>query len=165
MSILCYNAIQLYLDGSQMMIVDSEGHQLNAFQVNNALLSFPAKLSYASLLAVTCQTTSTSQGGLIASTTPNFDSQGQGQIVTDSSWRCSRIPTPGWHTPEFDDTKWPRATEIQRNIPHNISATTSSLPQQLPYVPRISTNATWITVGSANIPGTIYCRKQLKREY
>lgn len=98
-----------------------------------------------SVISVDCYN-SAAQGGLLAS----IDAL---NIVTDSTWRCTRSIVAGWNTRTFDDTQWPDANVIQGNVQ------SSSFPQYT----NISLQASWITLGRAVTIGHMYCRKHIRK--
>lgn len=73
--------------------------------------------------------------------------------TTDHSWKCSNVHSEGWAHPNFDDSAWPAATEIDAN---------GASPWGT--IAGISSDAKWIwtekfTYGPDS-DKTVYCRKK-----
>ena len=47
----------------------------------------------------------------------------QGNIVTDSTWRCvGGVEQSGWYAEDFDDSDWPYAVELGTNVYDRIAS-------------------------------------------
>ena len=69
--------------------------------------------------------------------------------VTNETWKCSSVPSPGWNFPNFDDQDWPFAKVIANH---------GNLPWGT--IHGIAETAKWIWAN--NTEDTVYCRLKLQ---
>ena len=69
--------------------------------------------------------------------------------VTNETWKCSSVLSPGWNSPDFDDQDWPFARVIANHGDHPWGT-----------VHGIAETAKWIWAN--NNEDTVYCRLKLK---
>ena len=69
--------------------------------------------------------------------------------VTNETWKCSSVLSPGWNSPDFDDQDWPFARVIANHGDYPWGT-----------VHGIAETAKWIWAN--NNEDTVYCRLKLK---
>jgi len=137
------NTLQLYIDG-----VDSEINTLSTSA--DWTQTKVAKLPRRSRVIAVKVTDTGVAAGLLASATGDY-------LLTDENWLVSDTLVDGWNKPNFDDSKWTKATP-QGN--HGV--------QPWGTRPQISSNAKWIwnkdtTKQSTSGTTTLYFRIRLGR--
>ena len=125
-NVRCNKSCDVWVDGN---------YQGSAASPNNWVFKAPAK---SQLIAIDIDNTIFTPGGVMVTSNKG--------LVSDSSWRCSRVYVPGWQKPDFDDSKWPNAALAFSD--NNI------YPEQ-------SSNAQWIAAECGYTPGHMYCRHGL----
>ena len=70
-------------------------------------------------------------------------------LVTNETWKCSSVLSPGWNSPDFDDRDWPFAQVIANH---------GDLPWRK--IRGIVETAKWIW--AKNYKHTVYCRLKLQ---
>ena len=85
--------------------------------------------------------------GFIGSTT-------DGQILTNTIWKCTDCYEEGWNKPDFDDSRWHSAVVVDNNVDPSTHGWKVK--------PEIDAHALWIAA-AVNIPAnaTSYCRLNL----
>ena len=136
LNLICDDYSQVYIDGI-LVGGNSKWSQVFTTTVSSSI----------NVIAVDCFN-SAAQGGLLASISLL-------NVVTDATWRCTRIAMLGWNTLNFDDTMWPDVNVIQQN--------TYIYSNVFPLYSTISENASWITIGNTLTSGHMYCRKHLSK--
>jgi len=113
------NQVELYIDG-----VTSEINTLPT--TNDWTQTKVAKLPRGSRVVAVKVVDQGIAAGLLASATGDY-------LLTDENWVCSDTLVDGWNKPNFDDSKWVKATNQGKNgvAPWNTR-------------PQISQNAAWI---------------------
>ena len=69
--------------------------------------------------------------------------------VTNETWKCSSVPSPGWNSPDFGDQDWPFARAIAN---HGVEPWGT--------IRGIAETAKWIWAN--NNEDTVYCRLKLQ---
>jgi len=113
------NEVLLYIDG-----VESEINRLGT--AKDWTQTKVAKLPRGSRVIAVKVTDSGVAAGLLASATEDY-------LVTDENWLCSDVEVAGWNQPNFDDSKWVKATNEGT---HGVAPWGTR--------PQISKNAKWI---------------------
>lgn len=72
-------------------------------------------------------------------------------LVTNESWKCSNIWSPGLNFPDFDDSQWPAAVAVAEN---------GFSPWG--YINGIDLAAKWIWTSLSQGYDTVYCRLNLQ---
>lgn len=70
-------------------------------------------------------------------------------LVTNGSWKCSSVLSPGWNSPDFDDQQWPFA---------NVVGNHGDDPWKI--ITGIVRDAKWIWAPGQN--SKVYCRLELQ---
>ena len=70
-------------------------------------------------------------------------------LVTNESWRCSGVLSPGWNSPDFDDQQWPLAVVVAN---HGDSP--------WGFISGIASKAKWIWTSRQY--SDVYCRLNLR---
>ena len=72
-------------------------------------------------------------------------------LVTNESWKCSSVHSPGWNSPDFDDEHWLHGVVVGK---HGVEPWGN--------IPGIAQTAKWIwTAGDAD---EVYCRLDLQEQ-
>ncbi|KAJ7775551.1 lectin [Mycena metata] len=107
------------------------------------------------VFAVNASTTvsGTDDGGLVATILVTYTDGTTDTLVTDSSWRATGPPPPGWETLCFDDATWPAATVVGSYGVSPWQNVVVALPADPPIV--ALTNAVWIWTSPVTASGVV----------
>ena len=130
------DSFQLYFDGVE---------QTNLPNQNDWQKTDTVDLPWGTRVIAVAGTNNYGQAGILASSS-------DGSILTDASWKCSKILEDDWMEETFNDCGWPAATEISRN---EIGAWGNYSD--------INSAAMWIWHSVTEDLNTIYCRVNLRK--